>query len=61
MKKFIVIGLLVALIAGISLVFAGGKQAEADGNAAYLRIHIRANSNGAEDQTVKYKVRDKVV
>lgn len=61
MKKFIVIGLLVALIAGISLAFSGGKKAEADGNAAYLRIHIRANSNGAEDQTVKYKVRDKVV
>lgn len=61
MKKFIVIGLLVALIAGISLAFAGGKKADADENAAYLRIHIRANSNSAEDQTVKYKVRDRVV
>lgn len=61
MKKFIVIGLLVALIAGISLAFAGAKKTETGGNAAYLRIHIRANSNSAEDQTVKYKVRDKVV
>ncbi len=30
-------------------------------NAEYLRIHIRANSNGAEDQAVKYAVRDEVV
>ena len=27
----------------------------------YLRIHIRANSNSQEDQTVKYKVKDAVV
>ena len=27
----------------------------------YIRIHIRANSNQAEDQTVKYKVRNEVV
>jgi stage II sporulation protein R len=30
-------------------------------DADYLRIHIRANSNGAEDQSVKYLVRDDVV
>ena len=28
---------------------------------AYLRIHVRANSNGEEDQAVKYRVRDAVV
>lgn len=27
----------------------------------YLRLHIRANSNSAEDQAVKYLVRDEVV
>ena len=27
----------------------------------YLRIHIRANSNSATDQAVKYQVRDQVV
>lgn len=27
----------------------------------YLRIHIRANSNSTEDQSVKYEVRDAVV
>ena len=30
-------------------------------NADYLRIHIRANSNEAIDQTVKYEVKDAVV
>jgi len=62
MKKIVIIGLLVAVIAGIALAFAGGKkEITQDENAAYLRIHIRANSNSAEDQTVKYKVRDEVV
>lgn len=27
----------------------------------YLRIHIRANSNSDEDQSVKYKVKDEIV
>jgi stage II sporulation protein R len=27
----------------------------------YLRIHIRANSNGADDQDIKYKVKDEIV
>lgn len=27
----------------------------------YLRIHIRANSNSNEDQSVKYKVKDEIV
>lgn len=30
-------------------------------NSRYLRIHIRANSNSAEDQSVKYLVKDAVV
>lgn len=33
------------------------KRAETD----YLRIHVRANSNDAADQKVKYKVKDEVV
>lgn len=36
----------------------GEQQVRAD---SFLRIHIRANSNSAEDQAVKYKVKDKVV
>ncbi len=64
MKKFAVIALLAAAIAGIVFAFlgTGGERATAsDGAAAYLRVHIRANSNSAEDQAVKYKVRDAVV
>jgi stage II sporulation protein R len=40
----------------------GGQSAQTGKESAdYLRIHIRANSNGAEDQRVKYLVRDNVV
>lgn len=64
MKKLIVISFLIALIAGVFAFFAGSlKGAAPDPESAdsYLRVHIRANSNSAEDQEVKYKVRDKVV
>lgn len=62
MKKFLICAALVAVIAGIAVFFGGNKETSAaDGRAAYLRIHIRANSNGKEDQAVKYLVRDKIV
>ena len=64
MKKMILIGLLVALIAGLAIFFAGNAESYSTDPAdasAYLRVHIRANSNSAEDQAVKYKVRDEVV
>ena len=61
MKRFLIIVLLTAAIAGLALAFAGaggGERREAD---AYLRVHIRANSGSEEDQRVKYLVRDKIV
>ena len=63
MKKFAVIALLAAAILGVVFAFAGtgSGEAAADDAAAYLRVHIRANSNSEEDQAVKYKVRDAVV
>ena len=62
MKKILIMILLVAAIAGIALGCAGGaEQTCPPQNAAYLRVHIRANSNSNEDQAVKYRVRDKVV
>lgn len=64
MKKAAFIVLLIAAIAGIALAFAGkgeGVQPDPSDKAAYLRVHIRANSNCVEDQSVKYKVRDKIV
>ncbi|MGN1077640.1 MAG: stage II sporulation protein R [Candidatus Gallimonas sp.] len=58
MKKICVIVLLIAGIVGICFGFSGSGK---EGEAAYLRVHIRANSNSEEDQAVKYKVRDKIV
>ena len=65
MKKMMIIGVLVALIVGLAIFFAGNRTEDystdpADASA-YLRIHIRANSNSAQDQEVKYKVRDEIV
>lgn len=61
MKKIGIIVLLIAAIAGLSIAFMGSGKTEENANASYLRVHIRANSNGADDQAVKYKVRDSVV
>ena len=63
MKKFFVCIFLIAAIAGLALAFGGSSAERAEGadGAAYLRIHIRANSNGKEDQAVKYLVRDRIV
>ena len=62
MKKILSIGLLLAAIIGICFAFAGqGGESVPEENAAYLRVHIRANSNSEEDQAVKYRVRDRVV
>ena len=61
MKKIGIIILLIAAIAGLSIAFMGSGKSEEQANTSYLRVHIRANSNGADDQAVKYKVRDSVV
>ncbi len=64
MKKWIVITFLIALIAGFAAFFAEGLKEQLPDPASansYLRVHIRANSNSAEDQEIKYKVRDRVV
>ena len=58
MKKFCII-FLATIIIILSAVGVLGEGQE--GKREYLRIHIRANSNGAEDQAVKYEVRDEVV
>ena len=60
MKKFCVCVLLTALLFG--LVFAFGKaEGGAEDPSSYLRLHVRAHSNAAEDQRVKYLVRDALV
>ena len=59
-KRVLLIAVLLCTIGIFCFAFAGmGRGNEAEN--AYLRVHIRANSNLAEDQNVKYKVRDGVV
>lgn len=57
MKKFCILflGLFIIILTAI------GSTGVAQEKTDYLRVHIRANSNSAEDQTVKYLVRDAVV
>lgn len=60
MKNFcITFFVLIIIIATVVFAVSAGESGEADTD--YLRIHVRANSNGEEDQAVKYKVKDAVV
>ena len=61
MKK-ILAGLFIIVVVAVTVVFVtkiNGATAAADTD--YLRIHVRANSNGQTDQSVKYLVKDEVV
>ena len=61
MKK-VCLGFFTVLILVLSVVFAMGLNKEvAQAENDYLRIHVRANSNSAVDQDIKYKVKDEVV
>ena len=60
MKKLcLVLMVIAAVIASVYFVNASSTPARAEND--YLRIHVRANSNSAEDQQVKYEVKDEVV
>ena len=50
---------LILISAMLIVVFQPRETAQADND--YLRIHVRANSNDAVDQDIKYKVKDEVV
>lgn len=54
----IVIMCLVLIIVGVYAVKINNKASDEE---TYLRIHIRANSNDAVDQSVKYKVKESIV
>jgi stage II sporulation protein R len=58
MKKFILFLLVAAAV--LPLVLTGCAREEVDGSDC-VRIHIRANGNGEEDQRVKLAVRDRIV
>lgn len=61
MKKATVLILLVAAICALLFAFGTTGEEQTAEAEAYLRMHIRANSNSEEDQAVKYLVRDRVV
>ena len=58
MKRIVAIFFCIMLMAGLIL---AGKALSPSYHTEYLRIHIRANSNSFEDQSVKYKVKDAIV
>lgn len=58
-KKTVCILLSVVIIFCVSSIFSGCKDNNTY-NGKLLRLHIRANSNSAIDQSVKLKVRDAV-
>ena len=58
MKKICIIFLASIIIILTAVGVGGGRET---GSAEYLRIHIRANSNLQDDQSIKYEVRDEVV
>lgn len=60
MKKVLAVIAVVAAVI-ICLAFAGFKSEQLRADNDYLRIHVRANSNSAEDQKVKYEVKDEIV
>lgn len=60
MKKLLALVAVAAAVI-VGLVFAGFKSENVQADNDYLRIHVRANSNSAEDQKVKYEVKDEIV
>ncbi|MDE6189047.1 MAG: stage II sporulation protein R [Clostridia bacterium] len=58
MKVAAVIILCVILLGAVIMFAKTQSQSPED---TYLRIHIRANSNDATDQSVKYKVKESIV
>ena len=62
MRNFCIIFLSLIIISLTAVGFSGElSKNNQNAGAEYLRIHIRADSNEAEAQAVKYKVRDRVV
>lgn len=59
--KYLLSILCVAAILVVLCVSGISQKQEKINPEDYLRIHIRANSNSEEDQTVKYKVKDEIV
>lgn len=61
MKKILIIIALIAAVAATLFIVKTNETERVEAYADYLRIHVRANSNSAEDQQVKYEVKDEAV
>ena len=61
MKKFLIAIALIITVAATVFIVNAKSADKVEAYADYLRIHVRANSNSAEDQEVKYEVKDEVV
>ncbi|MCM1438487.1 MAG: stage II sporulation protein R [Roseburia sp.] len=61
MKKFLIVIALILTVAATVFIVNASKTESTSAYADYLRIHVRANSNSAEDQKVKYEVKDEAV
>lgn len=53
--------LLIIIIATVVFGVFATDKGEQSAKSDYLRIHVRANSNSEEDQSVKYEVKNEVV
>lgn len=61
MNKICIIFLLSIIIILTAVGFSTSNVPSATAQTEYLRMHIRANSDSAQDQAVKYEVRDALV
>lgn len=61
MKKFLIVLALIVTVGVTIFAVNLSKEKTVEANADYLRIHVRANSNSAEDQSVKYEIKEEVV
>lgn len=57
MKKIAIIIALILISASVVFFSSSTEDVKAD----YLRIHIRANSNSAKDQSIKYRVKEEII
>lgn len=60
-KVFLVVVLIACVLVGALVIFSSCGAREEEDYSDAIRIHIRANSNTENDQSVKLKVRDGVV
>lgn len=61
MKRMVIVGICMILFMAFIITVFINENKKQESVEAYLRVHIRANSNSSEDQQVKYVVKAAVV